>query len=34
METYIKPIIQDDVPDVVFLHVGCNDIPNKKHFSK
>ena len=29
METYVKPILQDDTPDVVILHIGCNDIPNK-----
>ena len=29
METYVKPIIQDDTPDVVILHIGCNDISNK-----
>ena len=28
METYVKPIIQDNTPDVVILHVGCNDISN------
>ena len=29
METYVKAIIQDDTPDVVILHIGCNDISNK-----
>ena len=29
METYVKPIIQDGTPDVVILHIGCNDISNK-----
>ena len=29
METYVKPIIQDNTPDVVILHIGCNDISNK-----
>ena len=29
MKTYVKPIIQDDTPDVVILHIGCNDISNK-----
>ena len=29
METYVKPIIQDDTPDVLILHIGCNDISNK-----
>ena len=29
METFVKPIIQGDTPDVVILHVGCNDICNK-----
>ena len=28
-ETYVKPIIQDDTPDVVILHIGCNDISRK-----
>ena len=29
METYVKPIIQDDTPGVVILHLGCNDISKK-----
>ena len=29
MKTYIKPIIQDDTPDAVILHLECNDISNK-----
>ena len=29
METYIKPIVQNDTPDVIILHIGCNDISNK-----
>ena len=29
LETYVKPIIQDDTPDVVILRIGCNDISNK-----
>ena len=29
METYVWPIIQDDIPDAVILHIGCNDISNK-----
>ena len=29
METYVKAIIQDDTPDVVTLHMGCNDMSNK-----
>ena len=29
METYVKPIIQDDIPDAVILHTGYNDISNK-----
>ena len=29
METYVKPIIQDGTPDVVILHIECNDISNK-----
>ena len=29
MENSVKPIIQDDTPDVVIFHIGCNDISNK-----
>ena len=29
METYVKPIILDNTPDVVNLHIGCNDVSNK-----
>ena len=29
IETYVKPIIQDDTPDVVILNTGYNDISNK-----
>ena len=29
METYVKPIIQDETPNVVIPHIGCNDISNK-----
>ena len=29
METYVRLIIQDDTPDEVILHIGCNDISNK-----
>ena len=29
METYVQPIINDDTPDVVILHIGCNDISDK-----
>ena len=29
METYVKPIIYDYTPDVVILHIGCNDISNR-----
>ena len=29
METYVQPIINDNTPDVVILHIGCNDISNK-----
>ena len=29
METYVKPIRQDDTPGVVISHIGCNDISNK-----
>ena len=30
METYVKPILNDDTPDVLILHTGCNDIGNKR----
>ena len=28
-ETYVKPILQDDTPDVVILRIGCNETSNK-----
>ena len=30
METYVKPILNDDTSDVLILHIGCNDIGNKQ----
>ena len=30
MGTYVKPILNDDTPDVLILHVGCNGIGNKQ----
>ena len=30
METYVKSILKDDTPDVLILHIGCNDIGNKQ----
>ena len=30
METYVKLILNDDTPDVLILHIGCNDISNKQ----
>ena len=30
METYVKPILNDNTPDVLLLHIGCNDICNKQ----
>ena len=30
LETYVKPILNDDTRDVLILHVGCNDISNKQ----
>ena len=30
METYIKPILNDYTPDVLILHIDCNDIGNKQ----
>ena len=29
METYVKPIIYDNTPDAVILHIGWNDISNR-----
>ena len=29
METYVKPIMQNDTLDAVILHIGCYDISNK-----
>ena len=29
METYVKPIIQDDTPAVVILYIVCHDISRK-----
>ena len=26
----MKPILNDDTPDVLILHIGCNDISNKE----
>ena len=30
METYVKPILNDDTPDVLILQIGCKDIGNKQ----
>ena len=30
METYVKPILDDDILDVLLLHIGCNHIGNKR----
>ena len=30
MGTYVKPILNNDTPDVLILHIGCNDIGNKQ----
>ena len=30
METYVKPILNDDTPDVIIPHIGCSDIGNKQ----
>ena len=30
METYVKPILNDDTADVLILHIDCNDIGNKQ----
>ena len=29
METYVQPIVCDDTPDAIILHIGCNDISNR-----
>ena len=34
METYIKPILNDYTPDVLILHIDCNDIGNKQEHKK
>ena len=30
MEIYLKPILNDDTPDDLILHIVCNDIGNKQ----
>ena len=30
MEIYLKPILNDDTPDDLILHMACNDIGNKQ----
>ena len=30
METCVKPVLDDDTPDVLILRIGCNDIGNKQ----
>ena len=30
MEKYVKPVLIDDTPDVLILHIGCNDVGNKQ----
>ena len=30
IQTYVKPILNDDTPDPLILHIGCNDIGNKQ----
>ena len=30
MKKYVKPILNDDTPDVLILHIGWNDISNKQ----
>ena len=29
MGTYVQPIVCDDTPDAIILHIGCNDISNR-----
>ena len=30
METYVRPILKGNTPDVLILHIGCNNISNKQ----
>ena len=30
METCVEPILNHNTPDVLILHIGCNDIGNKQ----
>ena len=30
METFVKSILNDDAPDGLIVHIGCNDIRNKQ----
>ena len=30
MQTYVRPILKGDTPDVLILHIGCNNISNKQ----
>ena len=30
MEAYVNPVLNDDTPDVLILHIGCNDIGSKR----
>ena len=30
METYVKPVLNNDTPDALILHIGCSSIYNKQ----
>ena len=30
METYVKPVLNNNTPDALILHISCNDIGNKQ----
>ena len=30
METDVKPTLNDDTPDILILHIGCNGVGNKQ----
>ena len=30
MEIYVKPILNNDIPDILILNIDCNNIENKQ----
>ena len=30
METYVKPVLNNNTPEALILHISCNDIGNKQ----